>query len=149
MQQDFDINIVLKKPLIASLASSSKDGPRSSPLWFLFENDKIWLFGTDKDSFVKRLMIEPSCALSIVDFNLDKGIMQHVGIRGLAKINDVDQAKLNNFVGKYLGDNPQNWNHWFTNNIVNHINIMIEVTPESIVAKDVSFFKTGPDLIVN
>lgn len=146
MNKDFDIEIVLSKPVMAHLATECAEGPRSSPLWFLYEDKKIWLFGTDKDSFVKRLQNDPRCALSIVEFNLELGILLHVGIRGRATLQKVAPERLQRFVGKYLGPAPQTWNHWFVENIVHPLNVMIEVDPKTVVAKDVSFFKTGPDL---
>lgn len=99
---DFNIEKVLEKPLMLHLATICKEGPRCSPLWFLYEDKKIWLFGTSKDSFIKRLEIEPKCALTVVDFDCNKGILLHVGIRGLANLHKVDQNRLHHFVLKYL-----------------------------------------------
>lgn len=50
------------------------------------------------------------------------------------------------FVAKYLGQNKQNWNPWFIENVVDPLDAMIRLDPESVVAKNVSFFKTGPNL---
>jgi hypothetical protein len=44
-----------------------------------------------------------------------------------------------------LGENSDDWNKWFIANIVDPLNMMVQIAPESIVAKNVSFFKTGPD----
>ena len=146
MQEDFDIQQVLDKPLIAHLATICGEGPRSSPLWFLYEDQKIWLFGTEKDSFIKRLQNDPRAALSVVDFDLDSGILLHVGIRGMVYLHKVSPERLRSFVGKYLGYETEAWNKWFIKNIVAPLTVMVEVKPNTIVAKDVSFFKTGPDL---
>lgn len=37
VEWDFDPSEVLAKPLTAYLATGSPDGPRSSPVWFLWE----------------------------------------------------------------------------------------------------------------
>lgn len=145
-QHQFDPKIVLNEPLMIHLATTCEEGPRSSPLWFLYEGDKIWLFGTQNDSFIKRLEEESRCALSVVDFDLEKGVLLHVGIRGIAKSQSVDPNRLDRFVSKYLGANTKSWNDWFVKNIVVPLDVMIGVEIQSIVAKDVSFFKTGPDL---
>jgi hypothetical protein len=92
------------------------------------------------------LQNDPRCALSIVDFNLDLGILLHVGIRGKATLQQVNPERLKRFVGKYLGSATENWNNWFVKNIVDPLNVMIEIDPKTVVAKDVSFFKSGPDL---
>lgn len=141
MHSDFPIVRVLSKPLMLHLATDCREGPRSSPLWFLYEEKKIWLFGTSNDSFVNRLKEDARCALSVVDFNLDKGILLHVGMRGKAVLHSIDKKRLYRFVGKYLGNNPTSWNAWFRKSIVEPIDVMISIDPTSTVSKDVSFFK--------
>lgn len=145
IQKDFAIDPILQKPLMAYLATVDESEPMDSPVWFLWEASSVWLFGKNTDSFIKRLEKNPSCALSIVDFNVSKGILQHIGIRGSAHINEIDQEKLHLFLSKYLGS-KSTWNSWFVENIVNPLNRMVQISPKTIVAKDASFFKTGPNL---
>ncbi|MEM1283059.1 MAG: pyridoxamine 5'-phosphate oxidase family protein [Chlamydiota bacterium] len=145
-QKDFEFDLVLQKPLLAHLSTVEDGEPRDSPVWFLSEDDTIWIFGTGKDSFVRRLKEEPRCALGIVDFNLDKGVLRHVGIRGTSYLEAIDPNRLFRFVSKYLDDDKETWNKWFVKNIVDPLDVMVKITPKSMVAKDVSFFKTGPDL---
>lgn len=146
MQQDFDVSIVLEKPLMAHLSTTDKGEPRDSPVWFLWEESRLWIFGTERDSFVRRLKSDNRCAVGVVDFDLEKGILKHVGMRGVTNISYVDDNRLNRFVAKYLGDVISGRNSWFIENVVNPINVMVEVIPKSVVAKNVSFFKTGPEL---
>ena len=95
---------------------------------------------------MKRLQAEPKCAAGIVEYDLEKGILKHVGIRGTAFIASCDKGRLTRFVAKYLGENEQNYNPWFIENVVDPLDAMIRLDPESVVAKNVSFFKTGPNL---
>ena len=143
-QKDFELDAVLQKPLVAHLSTVEVDEPRDSPVWFIWEDESVWIFGTSKDSFVKRLKQEPRCALGVVDFDLDKGVLRHVGIRGTSQVGNVDHSRLVRFVSKYLGGDQEMWNEWFVKNVVDPIDVMVRITPKSIVAKDVSFFKTGP-----
>jgi len=145
-QKDFNIDLVLEKPLMAHLSTVANGEPRDSPVWFVSEQTSLWIFGTEKDSFIKRLEREPRCAVGVVDFDLQKGILKHVGIRGIAEIHPMDQMRLRRFVSKYLGENSDGWNKWFMANIVDPLNVMVQIVPTSIAAKDVSFFKTGPNL---
>lgn len=145
-QKDFEFDVVLQKPLMAHLSTVEVDEPRDSPVWFIWEDDCVWIFGTSEDSFIRRLKEEPRCALGIVDFNLDKGVLRHVGIRGISEVGSIDNDRLHRFVAKYLGDDKTKWNEWFVQNIVDPLDIMVKITPKSMVAKDVSFFRTGPDL---
>ncbi len=144
--KDFEIDEVLCKPLMAHLATVENAAACDSPVWFIWEDSCLWIFGTSQDSFVNRLLTTPKCAVGIVDYDLEKGILKHVGIRGIASLTSCDKDRLMRFVAKYLGDDKQNWNPWFIENIVNPLDVMIKIVPQSIVAKNVSFFKTGPDL---
>ena len=83
-QKELEIDEVLRKPLMAHLSTVEKGSSRDSPVWFLWEESSLWIFGTSEDSFVKRLRAEPKCAAGIVEYNLEKGILKHVGIRGTA-----------------------------------------------------------------
>ncbi len=145
IQQDFQTETVLDKPLMAHLSTVENEEPRDSPVWFVWENSCIWVFGTNEDSFIKRLEKNTNCAIGVVDFDLQKGILKHVGIRGSAKISEIDHNRLHRFLSKYLGTNSDEWNNWFIDNIANPLNKMVQITPKTIVAKDVSFFKTGPN----
>jgi len=69
-----------------------------------------------------------------------------VGVRGSAEIDAIDRERLMRFVAKYLGDDRKKWNKWFVEHIVEPLDVMVQITPKSIVAKDLSFFKTGPNL---
>lgn len=147
VQKDFEMEVVLKKPLMAHLSTTENEEPRDSPVWFVWESECIWIFGTEKDSFINRLKKKPACAIGVVDFDLQKGILRHVGVRGNAQLRELDLDRLRRFVTKYLGKDQSQWNKWFIENIVNPLDKMVQIIPESIVTKDVSFFKTGPNLV--
>lgn len=143
---DFDPADMLTKPLLAYLATGSQAGPRSSPVWFLWEENALWLIGSEEDSFPKRLRAEPRCAVSIVDFDVARGICRHVGIRGRAEVLSLDHFRLHRLLARYLGPEPDKWNGWFRFNIVDILDLMIRIVPESMVVKDMSYFRTGPEL---
>lgn len=143
---DFDPADLLAKPLMAYLATDSPDGPRSSPVWFLWESRAVWLIATEEDSFPRRLRIEPRCAVCVVDFDLTRGILHHVGLRGRAEILPMDPGRLHRLLARYLGPEPDQWNSWFKANVVEPLDLMIRIVPESMVARNMSYFRTGPDL---
>ncbi len=82
MEQNFDIEEFLERPLFAHLATMSEDGAQESPVWYLWEENAIWLIGNTGDSFPKRIRKDGRCAIGIVDFDLSRGFLQHVGFRG-------------------------------------------------------------------
>lgn len=142
---DFDPTEMLAKPLMAHLATNCTAGPRESPVWFLWEDGAIWLIGSSEDSFPDRLRVEPRCALGIVDFDVERGTLRHVGIRGEASIFAMDTALLHRLLQRYLGPDPRSWNIWFKANVVEPLDLMIKIAPVSIIARDMSYFKTGPE----
>lgn len=85
------IDIVLCKPLMAHLSTVADEEPRESPVWFIWEVSSLWIFGIESDSFIKRLRKEPRCAVGIVEFDLNQGILKHVGIRGISKIHSYER----------------------------------------------------------
>lgn len=130
---------------MAYIATGSPEGPRCSPVWFLWEDSAIWLIGSEEDSFPKRLRAEPRCAVSIVDFDVASGILRHIGVRGHADVCHIDPARLRRLLMRYLGANSDDWNSWFKANVVDPLDLMIKITPESTIVRDMSYFKTGPD----
>lgn len=142
---EFDPDEVLAKPLMAHLATASSEGPRESPVWFLWEDGAIWLIGSNEDSFPARLRREPRCAINVVDFDAGRGILRHVGIRGEATVLPMDRQRLHRLLARYLGPDQKEWNPWFQETIVAPLDLMIRITPASIIARDMSYFKTRPD----
>lgn len=60
----------LDRALFAFLAQSSPDGPRVSPLWFLWEEGAVWHTArTDGRSYPERVRRDSRTALAVVDFD--------------------------------------------------------------------------------
>jgi hypothetical protein len=140
MAYDFDIDTFLQQPLLAHLATASPDGPRDSPVWFLWEDRELWLVGNGRDSFPKRIRAEPRCAVGIVEFDLARGRLRHVGIRGNGSIEPIDTARLHRFLSRYLGENEREWNGHFFSRVIDGLELMVRIEPSSIVARDQSYF---------
>jgi hypothetical protein len=86
-----DLEEFLSRLLFAHLASASEEGPRESPVWFLWEDGAVWIIGSLRDdSFPRRIEREPRCAIGIVDFDLERGLVHHVGMRGRASVEPFD-----------------------------------------------------------
>ena len=148
--RDFDPEVLLRAPLMAHLATTCPEGPRDSPVWFLWEDAAVWLVGARVDSFVQRLERDPRCALGIVRFDADAGVLLHLGIRGRATVGATDAARFRRLLAKYLGPDEAGWNPWFIAEIArieDPDGRMIRVAPDTIVARNLSFFRTGPEIL--
>lgn len=136
----FELEEVLERPLFAHLATLSEDGPRDSPVWFLWENEGIWLIADEaKDSFPVRLRRDPRCAVGVVEFDSESGLVRHVGIRGVATIEPFDPALAARLLACYLSPDQSNWDARFQASLGTSTNVLIRIAPETIVVRDVSY----------
>jgi Pyridoxamine 5'-phosphate oxidase len=133
----------LSRPLFAHLATMSNDGPRDSPVWFLWEEGAVWILGSRRtDSFPARLEREPRCAVSIVDFDPRTGLVQHVGFRGRATIEKLDQERERRLLARYLGPDEARWDTRFCQSLGDPDTVFVRFEPETAVARDVSYLAT-------
>lgn len=145
----FDPNEVLALPLMANVATVAADGaPRNSPMWFIWEDDVLWMPTGISASVVKRLGLDPRCSVEIVHFDNERGVLLHVGLRGEASVEPDCQQRFRRLLKKYLGS-EENWNDWFIQNIAKidaPSSRMMRLKPDTIFTNNASFFKTGPDM---
>jgi len=149
MGRPFDPDLVLTKPLMATLATVSDDGPRNAPVWFLWESGALWTLGSADGSSVRRLTADPRCAVEIVHYDNAGGILAHLGLRGRATVEPMDPALFRRLLVKYLGPDERSWNPWFIETIArvdDPAGRLIRLDPASVFTNNVSYFRTGPDL---
>ncbi|MGH9900310.1 MAG: pyridoxamine 5'-phosphate oxidase family protein [Pyrinomonadaceae bacterium] len=131
---------VLSRPLFAHLATASEQGPRESPVWFLWEEEALWIIGNHRtDTFPKRIEREPRCAIGIVDFDIITGFVQHVGFRGRARLEPHDAARMKRLLRRYLGQQEQRWDPRFLAVPGDRDWVLIRFEPETAVVRDQSY----------
>ena len=137
------MNEILSRPLFAHLATDSEDGPRESPVWFLWEQGALWIIGNHlTDSFPKRLEREPRCAVGIVDYDVATGLVQHVGFRGRARLEAHDEERMKRLLHRYMGE-IESWDTRFVEILDDTNYIFIRFEPETAVVRDQSYKKRG------
>jgi Pyridoxamine 5'-phosphate oxidase len=135
-----ELDEFLERPLFAHLATSSSDGPRDSPVWFLWEDAAIWIIGSTRtDSFPRRVRDDPRCALALVDFDRESGRVHHVGMRGRARVCPFDRERARRLLARYLGGDVASWEDRFTATLSDPDNVLIRFEPETVVARDQSY----------
>ena len=133
---------ILSRPLFAHLATASSEGPRESPVWFLWEDGLVWIIGNRRtDSFPKRIKEEPRSAIGIVDFDVKTGQVLHVGFRGRARVEAHDAERMKRLLGRYLGEGAE-WDPRFVEILDDEDYIFIRFEPETVVVRDQSYSKT-------
>jgi hypothetical protein len=139
-----ELDEFLARPLFAHLATASDEGPRDSPVWFLWEDEAIWIIASRRsDTFPARLEREPRCAIGIVDFDGEEGLVQHVGMRGRATLEPFDPNRARRLLARYLGDKSESWDRRFRETLVDPDNLFVRVVPETVVARDISYGRDG------
>ncbi|MFZ5964103.1 pyridoxamine 5'-phosphate oxidase family protein [Thalassococcus sp. BH17M4-6] len=149
MPQPFDPQEVLRLPLMATLCTLAEDGaPRSAPCWFAWEEAALWLLSDRGASSARRIAGDARVSVEIVDYDNPAGRLRHLGLRGTATVEPMDQSLFRRLLTRHLGA-PETWNPWFIDNVA-RIDApdgrLIRVAPDSIFTNDVSYFRTGPDL---
>ena len=130
---------ILSRPLFAHLATSSEQGPRESPVWFLWEDGALWIIGHNKtDTFPKRSEREPRCAIGVVDFDASTGLVQHVGFRGRAYLMPHDPERMEQVLSRYMGGMGR-WDSRFVEILGDADYIFIRFEPETAVVRDQSY----------
>ena len=126
--------------IFAHLATASEDGPRDSPVWFLWEDGALWIVGDKQtDTFPKRIQAEPRCAVGIVDFGVSSGRVEHVGMRGRAAVVSFDVDRARRLLRRYLGEREETWDARFRGALESPDTLLVRFTPETVVVRDVSF----------
>lgn len=147
MATKFDPQLVLAKPLMANLATVSRDGaPCNAPVWFAWEESALWMLSGVGSSSAARVAQAPQVAVEIVDYDNAAGILRHVGLRGAATVEPMDTALFRRLLRRYLGPEEAQ-NQWFIDNVAcidDPDGRLIRLAPTSIFTNDVSFFRTGP-----
>lgn len=85
----------------ATLTTLASDGsPRSSEIWFLYEDDQLKISLNDARIKTKDLLARPHCSLFILDLS---NPYRYVDIRGTAQIEDDSSYLLADRVGAKYG----------------------------------------------
>jgi hypothetical protein len=130
----------LAHPLFAHLATTSDEGPRESPVWFLWEESAIWILGNRRtDTFPARIKREARCAVGIVDSEVSTGRVHHAGIRGRAVVVPFDRNRAIRLLARYLGGDLSRWDARFRESLDDPENVLVRVEPETVVVRDVSY----------
>ena len=137
-----DLDEFRARPLFAHLATASTHGPRESPVWFLWEDNAVWIIGSRiSDTFPARIEAEGRCAIGVVDFDRAAGVVQHVGMRGHATVKPFHGRRARRLLTRYLGPDERAWDDRFRTTVTRPAAeraVLVRFVPETIVARDLS-----------
>jgi nitroimidazol reductase NimA-like FMN-containing flavoprotein (pyridoxamine 5'-phosphate oxidase superfamily) len=142
---DVPLETFLERPLFCFLATTEDGLPRVSPLWFLWEDEAVWIIGNDEKTYPERVERQSRTALAIVDFEVTTGRVQHVGMRGTATVEPHDPARAERLLEKYLGADSEAWDREFFGypHEWGDEMVCLRFDPETVVARDQSYSPSG------
>jgi Pyridoxamine 5'-phosphate oxidase len=140
-----DVDEFLSRPLFAHLSTTSAQGPRESPVWFLWEEEALWILASRRtDTFPIRIERDPRCAIGIVDFDQTSGRVQHVGFRGRAEIEPFDANRARRLLSRYIGEHESSWDDRFRRTLEGRDQeLLVRFVPDTAVARDISYDVDG------
>lgn len=136
------IEAFLARPLFGHLATRAPEGPRESPVWYLWEDETAWILGdAATDTFPARVERESACALGVVDFDAEHGLVQHVGIRGEGTVEPFDPDLAERLLARYLGHRRSEWDPRFSEYVADPTEtaLLVRIEPRTVVARDQSY----------
>lgn len=136
---DVSLEAFLDRPLFCFLGQVADGEPRVSPLWYLWENGRIWCLGdTVGKSYTRRVERRSETAVAVVDFDVRTGRVEHVGMRGHAELSPLEEGRTFRLLRRYLGEETDEWDSRFAD-LDDERWAFVEFTPETVVARDQSF----------
>jgi hypothetical protein len=146
----FDPELLLQRPLVAILGTATQDGsPRTSPVWYHWEDGVLHMLADAENSNVARIAVNPKVSVEITDYDNAAGRLLHLGLRGVACIKPIDTPLFQRLLLRYLGPRDA-WNDWFVENVARTDDAkgrFICLTPDSVFTNNVSYFRTGPQVL--
>lgn len=107
-------------------------------MWFAWEGGTVWIIGNRREnSLQSRIERDPRCAVGVVDFDRERGVVQHVGSRGRATVEPFDRERARRVFFKYLGGGS--WDERFTASLDDLDNLLVRFEPEVAVIRDQSY----------
>ncbi|TSB46829.1 pyridoxamine 5'-phosphate oxidase family protein [Alkalicoccobacillus porphyridii] len=134
---------IASRPLFAHLSTADDKGPKDSPLWYIWENQSLWMLGhVSENSFIKRIKEDARCAIGIVDFDIETGRVHHLGFRGNAELVPHDESRAKRLFTRYMGEEEQ-WDPRFSAALGDEQWIFVCFVPETVVVRDQSYMLRG------
>jgi hypothetical protein len=105
----FDLAGFLRRPLIARLATSSENGPRVRPIWYLFDEAGFWWITGRWSSIDATLRRDPRVELVVDTCDLERGEVLQVRARGRAELRPFDPGRAQAWGERYMGPDRARW----------------------------------------
>lgn len=134
----FDVDAFLALPLLARVATVA-EGPAVRPVWYLWEDAAFWWLTGEWSRLPVILERDSRAALVVDTCDLGTGETRQVSARGPAEVLAFDPARTYRKLSRYLGPDRDTWDPRFTDYLTTTETKLVRLSPERLVAQDLSF----------
>lgn len=113
IDEGFDLDAFLARPLVARLATAGARGPRVRPLWFLWEDGAFWWLHGPWSRLAEDLGHNARVALVVDTTDVSTGEVKGVTVTGEAEIVPFDPGRARRKLERYLGPDDSKWDPRF------------------------------------
>ncbi|WP_306317429.1 MULTISPECIES: pyridoxamine 5'-phosphate oxidase family protein [unclassified Streptomyces] len=140
---DFDVDVFLRQPLTARIATS---GPTVRPVWFLWEEGAFWTLTGPWTRLFHRVREDPRVALVVDECDVRTGRVRQVIARGRAELVPFDVPRGRRKLARYLGPDESRWDERFVRYLYDDPGergtTWLRLAPASLGATDLSYSVT-------
>ena len=109
----FDLEAFLARPLVARLATATDTGPRVRPLWYVWEDGAFWWLTGPWSRLRDHLAKDPRVALVVDHTDVATGEVKIVTVLGDAEIVPWEAGRAKRKFSRYLGPDTSRWDPRF------------------------------------
>ena len=113
IEDGFDLEAFLARPLVARLATAGRRGPRVRPLWYLWEEGAFWWLTGPWSRLARDLADDPRVSLVVDVTDVATGEVKGVTATGEAEIVPFDPDRAKRKLARYLGPADTLWDPRF------------------------------------
>jgi hypothetical protein len=135
----FDLDRFLRRPLLARVATIGRSGPTVRPLWYLWEEQAFWWLTGGWSKLGALVARDPRVALVVDTCDLDRGEVLQVTARGTAEIRPFDPDRARRWGRRYLGPDERHWRRFRGDVFDDPTTRFVVLEPTVLRARDLSY----------
>jgi Pyridoxamine 5'-phosphate oxidase len=135
----FELDLFLNRPLTARLATNDRNGPTVRPVWYLWEEQQFWLLTGSWSSLEGLLQRDSRVALVVDTCDLTGGEILQVMVRGQARVAPFEPDRARRWGRRYMGPDESHWGRFRAGVFDDESTRFVAVSPASLVARNLSY----------
>lgn len=139
IEEGFDLDDFLDKPLLARVATLGRAGPTVRPIWYLWEEHAFWWLTGRWSKLGQLIDRDPRVAIVVDTCDLDRGEVLQVNARGTAEAQPFDADRARRWGSRYLGPDERSWRRFEDGVFNDPTTRFVVLEPSSLRASDHSY----------